>query len=142
MARSQLIEKLAAFSNAVISFEEILEINSADFDDKVADAIDNGKIQKFEYCTELGWKIIKRFLIDVHGIDVNTPKQCVKEFFLLGAINENRYELFLDMLDDRNRLSHIYNEESFKDILNKLPKYKAILLETKTYLEENLASNS
>ena len=43
-----------------------------------------------------------------------------KELYLTGEISENIYEKFLDILDTRNQLSHIYKEEFFKDILNKL----------------------
>ena len=118
-----LHDKIIVLEQAVSSFEKTLSLDSTKFQSIVSDAIDNGKIQKFEYCTELLWKVVKRHLFVMHGIDSKSPKQTVKELYLTGEITENIYEKFLDILDTRNQLSHIYKEEFFKDILNKLPDF-------------------
>jgi len=47
----------------------------------------------------------------------------MKEFFLAGYINEENYKLLFSMIDDRNRLSHIYNKVEFDEIYVKLKDY-------------------
>jgi len=105
--------KLAVLEKAIDGFNRSLQIDTSIFTDDVTDAIKNGRIQKFEYCSELIWKVIKLFLFEQHGIDARSPRETIKEFFLVGAVEETNYELLIDMLNDRNRLSHIYQEEFF-----------------------------
>ena len=67
------------------------------------------------------------FLNTVHGVDAVSPKSTIKEFYRVALVNEQEYELLNEMLDDRNRLSHIYNELFFEDIYLKLNDYYAVM---------------
>jgi nucleotidyltransferase substrate binding protein (TIGR01987 family) len=115
--------KLEDFLIALHTFQQSLNLDLRKYDDIELDTIKNGQVQKFEYCAEICWKMIKVFLIDVHGVEVLSPKSAVKEFFKVGLISEQEYELLIQMLDDRNRLSHIYNEKYFDDIYSNLNDY-------------------
>ena len=122
-----LIGKINILEKAVLGYEQTLALDSSQYKVQVADAINNGKIQKFEYCSELLWKTVKRYLLVQHNIDSKSPKQTVKEFYLIGKLSENEYNVFLDILDTRNRLSHIYKEEFFKEILEELPGFLKLM---------------
>ena len=63
------------------------------------------------------------------GIDVKTPKQVIKEFYLSGFVDEEKYKTLLKILDDRNKLSHIYNEDNFKKIVDSFAGYIIIFYE-------------
>jgi nucleotidyltransferase substrate binding protein (TIGR01987 family) len=95
-------------------------------------------VQKFEYSIEMCWKLIKKFLIQETGIDAKTPKQSVKEFYLAGYIEEDYYIKLIDMIDDRNKLSHIYNEEEIRKIINKFPGYLEVLKRVAQVITERL----
>ena len=71
--------------------------------------------------------VIKNFLYEFHGIDAKSPRESIKEFFLVGAVEEGNYELLINMLDDRNKLSHIYKEEFFEEIHSKLKNYFEVM---------------
>ncbi len=129
--------KLAVLGKAIDGFNKSLQIDTSIFTDDVSDAIKNGRIQKFEYCSELTWKIIKFFLYEHHGIDTRSPRETIKEFFLVGAVEETNYELLIDMLNDRNRLSHIYKEEFFEEIHTRLKTYSGVLNEVLEVLKIN-----
>ena len=45
-----------------------------DTDDMYLDAT----IQRFEFCFELAWKLMKTVL-EYEGIDVNSPRSCIRE---------------------------------------------------------------
>ena len=77
----------------------------------------DGVIQRFEFTFELFWKTLKIFLED-KGIQCNTPKDCLKSAFKIGIIEEE--QLFLDMLEDRNKMSHIYDKEESEKIFQKI----------------------
>ncbi len=127
--------RLNTLSKAISGYETALNIDISDFNSEVADAIKNGRIQKFEFSVELIWKTIKEYLSAVHGIEAKSPKQSIKEFYLIDVITEDEYELLLEMLDDRNKLSHIYKEEFFNEINSKLPGYLSIMKKVESILK-------
>ena len=128
MEQSQRFKyKLEVYEKALKGFNISLNIDVLGFSEEVIDTIKNGRIQKFEYCAELTWKVIKNFLYEYHGIDAKSPRESLKEFFLVGAVEESNYELLINILDDRNRLSHIYKEEFFDEIHRKLKSYLTIM---------------
>ena len=95
----------------------------------------DGAIQRFEFSFELLWKTIKIFLRD-NGIEVKTPKETLREAFRVGWIKEEK--IFLDMLEDRNMTSHIYDKETSEEIFQRikidyLPGIKDILNELKKF---------
>jgi nucleotidyltransferase substrate binding protein (TIGR01987 family) len=77
----------------------------------------DGVIQRFEFTFELLWKTIKLILKD-KGLDINTPKDTLKEAFRLGWIKEEK--TFLDMMKDRNLTSHIYDKETSEKIFQRI----------------------
>lgn len=136
--------KLKEFKKAVDGFSYLVnfDIKSLELDERLVDAIENGIIQKFEYSIEICWKLVKKFLKKEDGVDAKTPKQAAKEFYLAGYITEDNYLKLIDMIDDRNSLSHIYDEDEFRKALKKFPGYVRILkqiekvIESKSTVEE------
>ncbi len=122
-----LAARLTDFLSSLNTFERSLQLEMTKYEGVELDTIKNGQIQKFEYSVELCWKTIKVFLNSVHGVDAVSPKSTIKEFYRVALINEQQYELLNEMLDDRNRLSHIYNELFFEDIYLKLNDYLVVM---------------
>jgi nucleotidyltransferase substrate binding protein (TIGR01987 family) len=122
-----LAARLTDFLSSLNTFERSLQLEMTKYEGVELDTIKNGQIQKFEYCIELCWKTIKVFLNTVHGVDAVSPKLTIKEFYRVALVNEQEYELLNEMLDDRNRLSHIYNELFFEDIYLKLNDYLVVM---------------
>ncbi len=78
---------------------------------------EDGVIQRFEFNFELLWKTLKIFLYD-KGIDARTPRDVLKEAFKLGWLNNE--DIFLNMLEDRNKASHIYNKQTSREIFRRI----------------------
>lgn len=95
-------------------------------DDRLVDGMQNGRAQKFEYTIELCWKAIKFLLKEKEGVDESSPKRIVKAYYLGGYTTEDDYLLLLEAVEDRNRLSHVYDAETFNNILARLPAYAAL----------------
>jgi nucleotidyltransferase substrate binding protein (TIGR01987 family) len=124
MERSKVfLERLSDYTKSLTSLSEALKIDLSKFTEIELDLVKNGQIQKFEYSIELCWKIIKAFLSEQHGIETVSPKSAIKEFFGVNLLDEQEYELLIQMIDDRNRLSHIYNELFFQEIHARLISY-------------------
>ena len=123
--------RIAAFKEALDNFVYLARIDLAEIrqmlpDERLIDGFQNGRAQKFEYTTELCWKAIKAFLKEKDGIDEAAPKKVIKAYYVGGYITEDDYLLLLDAIEDRNRLSHIYDAETFNLILARLPGYAAL----------------
>ena len=65
-------------------------------------------IQRFEYCFELVWKLIKRRL-KLDGIEVNSPRQAIRHAFENGYIEDA--DFWFELLEDRNLTTHTYNAD-------------------------------
>lgn len=93
-----------------------------------------GVIQGFEYCYELGWNSLKDFLV-WQGIDgIVGARDTIREAFSKGLVSDGHG--WMQMLTDRNRTSHTYNEETAEAILSNIQKQHHPLLKT---LEKTLS---
>ncbi len=122
--------KVRAFAEALNGFESLINHDLASLeglDQVLLDGLANGKAQKFEYTVELCWKSIKAYLQHIEGIEAASPKQVVKAYYLSGHLVEDDYLLMIQAIDDRNRLSHIYDAETFNLIISRLPDYVALM---------------
>lgn len=72
-----------------------------------------GVIQRFEYCFELAWKTVKDYM-EQSGFVFATvaPHQVLKEAFAAKIIADG--QVWIDMPDHRNLLSHTYSQAGFE----------------------------
>jgi len=71
------------------------------------------------------------------GIECYSPRGCIKEVFKQGFIEDD--EVFLDMLENRNRSSYIYEEKTAEEIFERIKKiYTKTPEKTIKNLEEKL----
>jgi nucleotidyltransferase substrate binding protein (TIGR01987 family) len=89
-------------------------------------------LQRFEFTFELCWKTLRIHLSENEGNEVSSPKGSLKEAFRQGLIEETEEQLFVQMLEDRNLSTHIYDEietiEIFKRVSSRhLPLLKKLL---------------
>lgn len=76
-----------------------------------------GMVQRFEYTFELAWKTLKDYLESKGEIE-KFPRDVIKKAFETQLITEG--ELWLEMLDNRNRMAHTYDETNFNTIISKI----------------------
>ena len=123
--------RLQSFADALESFTYLASVDmvtlSQQLDSRLVDGLENGKVQKFEYTLELCWKAIKVALKEQEGVDEASPKKVVKAWYLAGHMSEDDYLLLMNAIDDRNKLSHIYDSDEFKVIVSRLPDYAKLL---------------
>ncbi len=75
-------------------------------------------IQRFEFSAELAWKTCKEHLQDLGYTEVNGPKPVMREAFAARLIEDD--EIWISILSDRNLTSHIYDEETAKEIAGRV----------------------
>jgi nucleotidyltransferase substrate binding protein (TIGR01987 family) len=89
-------------------------------------------LQRFEFTFELCWKALRIHLSETHGIEISSPKGTLKEAFRHGLIQDEQEKPALQMLDDRNRSTHVYDEPEAMEIFSRvcsahLPLLKSLL---------------
>ena len=74
-------------------------------------------IQRFEFCFELAWKLMKAML-DYEGIEVSSPRGSIREGSKLSMIDSA--EDWLYMLEQRKICPHAYSENIAHDVYKKI----------------------
>jgi nucleotidyltransferase substrate binding protein (TIGR01987 family) len=109
--------RLAAFERALQRLSEALDQPE---DSIVRDAC----IQRFEFTFEMAWRALQEHAAR-EGIDCVSPRDCFRVGFRLRMLeNDPRW---LAMVEDRNRTSHTYDEDSATAIYRALSGYAEIL---------------
>lgn len=77
---------------------------------------EQGLIQAFEYTFELAWKTLQDFLEEKAGyLNIRGPRPVLMKAFQDGYLHDG--EKWMNMLLDRNRTSHTYNEDIAREIV-------------------------
>jgi nucleotidyltransferase substrate binding protein (TIGR01987 family) len=97
--------RFESFGNA------LSQLNSACDKEEYSELERAGLIQMFEFSFELSWKVMKDLLF-LEGIDAKSPREVIRQSFVLGYISQDDSELFLEALVKRNMLSHTYDEKT------------------------------
>ena len=123
------------FSHAFFLLEEALEEGVEALNELERE----GVIQRFEYTFELAWNTLKdRMEYDGVGLTTVTPRNVIREAFRARLIGDG--EAWIDMLNDRNLMSHTYDSARFEQVIrNIICRYLPILQEMKLRLSEEMA---
>lgn len=78
-----------------------------------------GLVQAFEFAFELSWKTLKDYL-ELQGFALASPRDVLKQAFQSGLIEDGH--LWIEMLNNRNRLSHAYDEKHAKEAIHLITK--------------------
>ena len=124
----RLNERFRDFSNALKRLEEATR-------EVPSEIVIDGTIQRYEFTFELAWKTMKDYL-EYNGIvnDVATPRGIIQQAYISTVIDDGK--IWIQMMLDRNSLSHLYDEEKSRIIYDNIrSKYIVEFQKLKQYLE-------
>ncbi len=75
---------------------------------------EQGMIKAFEYSYELAWNTLKDFYENQGESNLQGSRDAIQLAFKRGLIQDG--EMWMQMLKDRNRTSHTYNEKTANEI--------------------------
>jgi len=101
--------KLENFKKAVTQLNEAIRIYKQYKNDVLFPTVRNSLIKCFEIAFELSWKTLADFL-RTQGVNIEqiSPRAIIRKGFSAGYLKNE--QLWLDLLDDRNNMVHIYRE--------------------------------
>ncbi len=125
MDRYQQLKKL--FEKAIYRLKEALEKSNEFSNSELFPFFRDSAIQRFEFTFELFWKTIKFYLKNFHGIECNSPKGCIREYFARGLLTEEETVKLLEMVEYRNLTSHTYEEITADEIFERLSEFLELM---------------
>ncbi|BAF69254.1 HI0074 family nucleotidyltransferase substrate-binding subunit [Nitratiruptor sp. SB155-2] len=118
MKKSDVLVKIKNFEMARQRLQEAVDIAQDELDK-------DGVLQRFEFTVEMLWKALKAVLT-YQGIECFSPRSCIKEAYKAHIIDDD--EIVLDMLEDRNLSSHIYDQKRSEEIFERIKKIYLLYL--------------
>lgn len=132
-------EKIMKFGLSEETYEEMIEKRKkvlAKATERLKEALNeketeiaiDGTLHRFEFTFELAWKTMKD-LMEYNGIIETTgsPREVLRTAFQHRLIEDG--ETWIDMMLDRNKLSHLYDEETSRKIYKDIKEKYIVLIE-------------
>lgn len=125
-------ESLESLNRALVRLEEALKESK---NQTGSTLYIDGTIQRFEFCIELLWKTLRRALLEL-GLESGSPREAIQMGYQAGLIQNEK--LWLQMLRDRNQTSHTYEEETAREIFERIPEYYKLMTNTLTEIQKRV----
>lgn len=102
------------------------------------DIVVDGTLQRYKFTFELAWKTIKDYLeYNGYSDNIASPRAIIQLAYQAKVINNG--DTWINMMLDRNALSHLYDEEKSREIYENVKNiYLNELNELKEFLERNI----
>lgn len=104
-------QRFQNFDRALTLLREAVEIPP----ERLSTLEKEGMVRRFEFVLELAWKTLKDFL-EYNGVVITppvSPRTVVKDAFAAKILTDG--QVWIDMIDHRNLLSHTYEEQTFEE---------------------------
>jgi nucleotidyltransferase substrate binding protein (TIGR01987 family) len=120
--------KIATYEQALKTFKDALLENPSQLER-------DGTIQRFEYCFDLAWKALKRFLEKRGLMDLNSPRSVFTAAYAEGIIEDEI--LWSTIILKRNTSVHTYNQQLADSLFSELPLYYNAMYDLLQKLKNN-----
>lgn len=108
-------ERLGAFEKALARLTEVIEISQQrSLNQFECDSL----IKRFEFSYEMAWKLMMSYEKENGVAELLGSKDVIRRAFKMSLIDNG--EAWLEMIDDRNKTSHLYDEEMAADITDEI----------------------
>lgn len=117
-------QRFSNFEKALLKMTEVIELKEI----SLSDLEKEGLIQRFEFTHELCLNVLKDFLIYDGIQNIIGSRSAVREAFNKGLITSG--EIWMDMIESRNKTSHTYIETILTQEFEKIIKlYYPLMIE-------------
>ena len=107
------------------AFNKLIQATELEYSDIVRDSV----LLRFELTSELAWKTVKIYLEDKFQVESPYPATVYREIGKTNLFSPDEIEVALEMVYDRNRMVHDYNQEWVDLLYKKVLKNYVPLLE-------------
>ena len=103
------------------AFNRFLEMYTIYEEDKqeevMLDAVKESLAQRFEYCVEVFWKVLRRYMEQTEGVIIEkpSPKTVIRQ---AGALELLDAEKWINYIDKRQLTAHDYDLQKLNELLS------------------------
>ena len=105
--------RLATFGNALKKLEVVIELSKQRV---LNDFEKDSLVKRFEFTYEMAWKLMMSYEKENGITQILGSKDVVRHAFSMSLIANG--EAWMDMIDARNKTSHLYDEEMANDVID------------------------
>lgn len=134
-------QRFSNFNKALLKLEQSVNyinhnvLDNEDLGYIIDELIKEGLIQRFEYTHELAWNVMKDYALFQGNSTIGGSRDATREAYKLQII-ENA-DVWMDMIQSRNKTSHTYNVEIANEIFGKIiHEYFQLFLDFQKTMEE------
>ena len=112
---------LKRLSEAILEYEDFTAES-----DIIKSMMRDSIIKRFEFTFELAWKVMKDFA-EYNGYEsmANSHRNAIRLAMQMGIISDTAW---MSMLESRNTMAHVYDEEEADSIVEELSNYHNLLV--------------
>ncbi|MXY98417.1 MAG: nucleotidyltransferase [Gemmatimonadetes bacterium] len=104
------------YSRAYLLLKEAVEVMEYR---KLSQLEKEGVLRRFKYAIEPSWKVMRDYLESENVVlEQVTPRAVIRKAFEAKLVDNG--ELWMEMLDTRNSISHKYEQEEFEKLMEDL----------------------
>ena len=109
------LERLGTFKNAIGRLAEVIDLSRQR---KLNQFECDSLIKRFEFSFEMAWKLMMSYEKENGIAELHGSKDVVRQAYSMSIIENG--EAWLEMIDDRNKTSHLYDEEMAADVMDEI----------------------
>jgi nucleotidyltransferase substrate binding protein (TIGR01987 family) len=111
-------QRLQNFKNALANLEEAVQLSQIR---KLSKLEKQGELKAFEFTFELSWNVMKDYLTQQGISGIIGSRGAFRTAFQNGLITDGAK--WMDMIDDRNLISHDYDEKTADAVTERIAGY-------------------
>ena len=125
-------ERLSTYQNAIDRLTEVITLSRQHpLNQFERDSL----VKRFEFSYEMAWKLMMSYEKDNGITEILGSKDVIRQAFRLSIVKNG--EAWLEMVDARNRTSHLYDEEMATDAADEIiHTYYPLLVELRDVMAE------
>lgn len=109
------LQRLSNYRKALLQLTEVVELATAR---PLSNIERQGLIKAFEFTYELAWNVMKDYFDYQGNVLITGSRDAIREAFQRSLVVEG--DEWMNMVGDRNRTAHTYNEDVAREIAGRV----------------------
>jgi nucleotidyltransferase substrate binding protein (TIGR01987 family) len=84
-------------------------------------------IKRFELTYDLLWKYLREYINEMQGNAADAPRKVFQQCLSLGLTNAEETQQLVDLIEDRNLTTHVYNINLANDVAGDIPEHYDVI---------------
>lgn len=122
---SNLIKIHRGLATSIARYQKALSDKNIDLDTK--EERRDSLIKRFELTYDLLWKYLREYMIITQGITADSPRKVFQQCLSLGLTNDKETSELIDLIEDRNLTTHVYDVELANQVAEDIQRHHAVI---------------